>query len=211
MNGFFVYFFYNDKQELLYIGKTTDLINRIFGHNHLPIECYAKIDRIDFVDLNSKREMDLLEYYFISKYKPRYNKVYVKHNINSDFKIDESCLGFKNLYLKNYFEKNEFRFLFMQIFYDYIMLKISSECRKKDNYKEYMDYHNIISLSYAYKYDSIENCIKNNDRCNEWIFKSMSKDTICLMNFELKTRDFFNISVAENVFKDGEFYLKSLN
>lgn len=68
-----VYRFLNKCNEVIYVGKAKDLENRLYGHNHLPKECYAETIYIEYIKFNTEYDIDFAERYFISKYKPKYN------------------------------------------------------------------------------------------------------------------------------------------
>ena len=70
-----VYRFLNCNNEIIYVGKATDLDARFksSNHNHLPTQCYIETIRIEFTSFNTEYEMDLAERYFIPRYKPKYN------------------------------------------------------------------------------------------------------------------------------------------
>lgn len=77
-----VYRFLNKKNEIIYIGKATNLRNRLANHNHLPKQCYDEIVKIEFAEFETSDEMDLAERYFIPKYKPKYNTLMNNKVIN---------------------------------------------------------------------------------------------------------------------------------
>lgn len=79
-----VYRFLNKNREILYIGKSKDLLQRLSKHNHLPKECYSEVNTIEFCMYNTKDDMDLAEKYFISKIKPKYNKTCINSVITSN-------------------------------------------------------------------------------------------------------------------------------
>lgn len=78
-----IYRFLNCDDEIIYIGKATDLDNRFKGsnHNHLPTQCYIETHKIEFTSFDTEYEMDLAERYYIPKYKPKYNTQLNKKNI----------------------------------------------------------------------------------------------------------------------------------
>ena len=52
----YVYRFLNDKDEIIYIGRSKNLDKRLYNHNHLPEECYKEIHKIEYVKLNNNDE-----------------------------------------------------------------------------------------------------------------------------------------------------------
>lgn len=72
----YIYRFKNKNQEVIYIGKTIDLENRIKKHKHLENKCYEEVETVEYITLNTIDDMDIAERYLIAKYKPKYNKIY---------------------------------------------------------------------------------------------------------------------------------------
>lgn len=70
-----VYRFLNKNNEVIYIGKASDLKQRMWNHGHLPEECYKERIKIEFCMFDTKGDMDFAERYFIPKIKPKYNTV----------------------------------------------------------------------------------------------------------------------------------------
>ena len=75
-----IYKLYDDKDNLLYIGKTKNIHQRIIKHlsEKDSISWKADIHKIIIADINSDVDLELYETYLINKLKPRYNssKVY---------------------------------------------------------------------------------------------------------------------------------------
>jgi excinuclease ABC subunit C len=73
-----VYFYYSNKDELLYIGKATSLKRRVGSyftkaHDQRLEELVSQIDRIDYIQTPSVIEALVLEANQIKAYKPKYN------------------------------------------------------------------------------------------------------------------------------------------
>ena len=68
-----VYRFLNKNNEVIYIGKATDLNQRMKNHNHLPEECYKERIRVEYIKFKTEDDMNLAERYFILKCNPKYN------------------------------------------------------------------------------------------------------------------------------------------
>lgn len=79
-----VYKFIDEKANVIYIGQAKDLNNRLNAHNHLPKECYEQISHIEYTTFDTEDDMNLAEKYYISKMKPKYNKVHRKKQITLD-------------------------------------------------------------------------------------------------------------------------------
>ena len=76
----FIYFFYDSNDTLLYIGKTSNLINRLrchFSPEIIKLEPWKQLvdkDRIILYKCKTSTDLDIYETYFINKYNPQYNK-----------------------------------------------------------------------------------------------------------------------------------------
>lgn len=81
-----VYRFLNKNDEIIYIGKANYLKERLNGHKHLPKECYEKKTNIEYIEFKTEGDALFAERYFISKYKPKYNKDMINNDIT--FNID---------------------------------------------------------------------------------------------------------------------------
>ena len=68
-----IYRFLNKKGEVIYIGKATNLENRITNHRHLPKQCYEETETIEVATFNTEYDMDFAERYYVPKFKPIYN------------------------------------------------------------------------------------------------------------------------------------------
>ena len=122
----YVYYFKNFNDEIIYVGKTGHLKRRMKDHftkGHLPVDCYAQIDRIFIAETGeSKYDTEICETLLINKYKPKYNK---------EKKFNEQSTK------TNYTLMN---LQFKEIFYDYRTNTISKNkirCRCFDERNEY--------------------------------------------------------------------------
>jgi Nuclease subunit of the excinuclease complex len=79
-DSFYVYFFYDSKDRLLYIGKTTSVRARMKQHfsrlcvENEPWKNLVDKDKITLYKCNNPTDLDIYEVFFINKYKPLYNK-----------------------------------------------------------------------------------------------------------------------------------------
>ena len=77
MQKFYVYRFKNEENEIIYVGKTKNLEQRIRTHfgkqGHLPKECYEEVRKIEFLVVEKESLMGIKELYYIAKYQPKYN------------------------------------------------------------------------------------------------------------------------------------------
>lgn len=77
---FFVYFYYDNADNLLYIGKAIDVWERWMGHN----ERWKKdVCKIGVYECDDHAAMDILENYFIAKKPTFYNKAGLAHGYTS--------------------------------------------------------------------------------------------------------------------------------
>lgn len=82
----FIYFLLY-KNEVVYVGKTTQGISRPFHHKY-----NKKFDQIKIIYFESDK-LDEMEDFFIKKYKPKYNKV---SNYNQNFSLKRVIEKLKN-------------------------------------------------------------------------------------------------------------------
>ena len=81
LQGYYIYFLIKDN-EIVYVGQTSNLWQRMSAHNKDKEFNYIYFEKIDKLDAN------YIENYYIIKFLPKYNK---KLNAN------EYCLTFKEL------------------------------------------------------------------------------------------------------------------
>ena len=74
----YVYRFLDSKGNIIYIGKTVNMGNRMQSHftkGHLPKECYNTVCRIEYQKHKTESDALIMETYYITKYSPKYNKL----------------------------------------------------------------------------------------------------------------------------------------
>lgn len=49
-------------------------MNQHFTKGHLPKECYSSVVKIEYIKWKTKSDAQVMEVYYINKYKPRFNK-----------------------------------------------------------------------------------------------------------------------------------------
>lgn len=102
-----IYRFLNKDNEIIYIGKAVNLTQRMRCHNHLPKSCYEERVTVEFIEFDTDDEMDFAERYYIAKYKPKYNKVYINKIINiSIHEFDNKTWTNEEEYLKEVRRQN---------------------------------------------------------------------------------------------------------
>lgn len=71
----FIYRFISEDGELVYIGKTVKLSDRMYNHLNDTIGWQKDFKGIiEVVEMESNSNMSIMEMYLIAKYKPKYNK-----------------------------------------------------------------------------------------------------------------------------------------
>ena len=68
-----IYRFWDASENVIYVGKTSNILQRFSHHRHLPDKCYNEIRYIDYATVDSKADAKLYELYYISKFLPKYN------------------------------------------------------------------------------------------------------------------------------------------
>ncbi|MDM8129298.1 GIY-YIG nuclease family protein, partial [Paraclostridium benzoelyticum] len=93
-----VYRFKDKDDNVIYVGKANDLLDRLYSHEKL--ELYQdEVESIDYISFPSRFDMLLAEQHYISTLKPKLNSFYIDNKYKSD------DLDFE--YIKN----NEFKTL----------------------------------------------------------------------------------------------------
>ena len=96
---YYVYRFLSVEEEILYVGYTKNIKKRLnihFTNGHLPSECYEKIKRIEYIEVQLKSEAIIYEIYYINKFKPKFNtRDKELHDLEIEFKdIDWKILDY---------------------------------------------------------------------------------------------------------------------
>jgi predicted GIY-YIG superfamily endonuclease len=77
---YYVYRFLDSEDNVIYIGKTNNLKQRMNTHfspmgGHLPYECYHYVKTIEFVEFVSEYKMSIYEIQLMYFYKCKYNSI----------------------------------------------------------------------------------------------------------------------------------------
>lgn len=75
-NKFYVYKWVDNNDNILYIGKTTNIENRTKQHIH-DKDWINKDTKLYYAELPNKTDMDIYEIYYINKFKPMHNTNYM--------------------------------------------------------------------------------------------------------------------------------------
>lgn len=81
---FYIYKFTDEADNVLYVGQTTNIENRMAAHlrkesNYIP---YSDIYSIEYTEVESDYHMNIYEVHYICKYKPKGNIQYASKNQN---------------------------------------------------------------------------------------------------------------------------------
>ena len=74
----YVYRFLDSKGNIIYVGKTVNMDNRMQSHftkGHLPKECYNSVAKIEYQKYKTESDSLIMETYYITKYSPKFNKL----------------------------------------------------------------------------------------------------------------------------------------
>lgn len=94
-NGFYVYRMLNKDNEVIYVGQSINLTNRMLFHfSNLDEDDWRnEVENVEYIELKTKTDMIIYEIYYIAKYYPKYNIDY--KNDKCTFQLEE--LEWKNL------------------------------------------------------------------------------------------------------------------
>ena len=74
----YTYRFKNKCNNTIYVGYTAQTMaqrmNQHFNKGHLPKEAYKEVAKIEYIKWATKSDAQIMEVYYINKYKPKYNK-----------------------------------------------------------------------------------------------------------------------------------------
>ena len=75
----YTYRFKDIEGNIIYVGFTgqtmAERMNQHFTKGHLPAECYKSVASIEYMKFKTKSDAQVMEVYFINKYKPKFNKL----------------------------------------------------------------------------------------------------------------------------------------
>ena len=75
----YTYRFKDIEGNIIYVGFTgqtmAERMNQHFTKGHLPAECYKSVVSIEYMKWKTKSDAQVMEVYFINKYKPKFNKL----------------------------------------------------------------------------------------------------------------------------------------
>lgn len=111
----YIYIFVNGDKEVIYVGRTKNIKNRIRQHfgkeGHLEKEAYLMTTSIYYSCVHSANEARIYELYYISKHHPKYNLVFGDGGEIS-FELPELSFSIftlnQEMKFSNLFEENEY-------------------------------------------------------------------------------------------------------
>ena len=97
-SGNYIYRFLNENQEIIYIGLTSEIANRMYQHfnrGHLSNEAYDEVETIEYIKVKDETTMNILETYLINKHQPKHNTMLKFESFNTIDCLDELDTGWK--------------------------------------------------------------------------------------------------------------------
>ena len=73
---YYVYRFLDSEGNILYVGKTNNLENRMYQHfnnGHLDSNQYTRVDKVEYLQFEQESDQHIAEIYLINKFKPEFN------------------------------------------------------------------------------------------------------------------------------------------
>ena len=126
----YVYRFLDSKGNIIYIGKTVNMDNRMQSHftkGHLPKECYNSVAKIEYQKYKTESDALIMETYYITKYSPKYNKLGQSRDVPTitfDEKNWKIYKEFKPVQIRDYKPSKLLKFALASIYLIIILLVI---------------------------------------------------------------------------------------
>jgi hypothetical protein len=93
LKKYYIYRFKDRYDNIIYIGKTKDIYQRISQHfgtgGHLTHACYDDVVSIEFATLNSCIDMNIYEMYLIDTIRPKFNTEFMYENQKCSLKLED--------------------------------------------------------------------------------------------------------------------------
>ena len=126
----YVYRFIDGKGNIIYVGKTVNMDNRMQSHftkGHLPKECYRSVAKIEYQKYKTESDSLIMETYYITKYSPKYNKLQQSRDFPT-IEFDEGSWRtykqFKPIQVKPYKPSKLLKFALASIYLIIILLVV---------------------------------------------------------------------------------------
>ena len=127
----YVYRFIDGKGNIIYVGKTVNINNRMQQHfsdkGHLPKECYNSVAKIEYQRYKTESDSLIMETYYITKYSPKYNKLGQSRDVPTitfDEKNWKIYKEFKPVQVRDYKPSKLLKFALASIYLIIILLVI---------------------------------------------------------------------------------------
>ena len=126
----YVYRFLDSKGNIIYVGKTVNMDNRMQSHftkGHLSKECYNSVAKIEYQKYKTESDSLIMETYYITKYSPKFNKLQQSRDlptIQFDEGIWRTYKQFKPIQVKPYKPSKLLKFALASIYLIIILLVI---------------------------------------------------------------------------------------
>lgn len=159
---YYVYKFLDNCGDIIYIGRTKDLEQRMtthFSNGHLPQNCYNSVSKVYYTEFDNYADMCMYEIYLINTLKPKFNTQYNKDNsvYVSEFKVPDkkwyrynigyssvsdynACRTFNKKLLESLSEANRINSVLNSLIYSLItsdeFLNVCNNAIKSSNYND---------------------------------------------------------------------------
>ena len=127
----YVYRFIDGKGNIIYVGKTVNINNRMQQHfsdkGHLPESCYNSVAKIEYQKYKTESDSLIMETYYITKYSPKYNKLGQSRDVPTitfDEKKWKIYKEFKPVQIRDYKPSKFLKFALASIYLIIILLVI---------------------------------------------------------------------------------------
>lgn len=106
---YYVYRFLDANENVIYVGKTADIRERMYQHfsevGHLPKECYDKVHKIEYLETKDSVDGTIIEKYLINEFRPMFNSDYVNSDII--YSLNSNEFAWK-IYDRNFCRKHKY-------------------------------------------------------------------------------------------------------
>lgn len=103
----YIYIFYNSKNEIIYIGQTQSISNRMIKHIE-ESDFWNEVFYIMYAETPTLKSLTQYERYYIQKYTPKYNKIGFKLTPNLSSKMPTLVFNeYKGKEVLNYVRKEK--------------------------------------------------------------------------------------------------------
>jgi predicted GIY-YIG superfamily endonuclease/plasmid replication initiation protein len=222
---YYVYQFYDKKNKLIYVGKTTNLSQRFIAHFNDGGWKSKEIERIMYAKCSTKTDMDMYEIYYINKLKPKYN-ISLVNGDNPSFILPElTFIEFKDNALNEKYKNKQ-----ISITYDCNLLLVEQRLihmsieyinENKINYNDRVDNNfclliKIPIIQYRHKFNIKANNIYSimNEVVDNFAFKYYKSDNMykkfvsyAVCNNQKEILLYYNLDAIKFIMENIQQYL----